>query len=77
MEKKIFMTLRKGKGKISLIRHKNIKSLKKMRNRIVKACTVFCLFVCLFLFVCLSFCCFFGPLLRHMEVPRLGVQSEL
>src|SRR5512136_2400744 len=30
-------------------------------------------FVCLF--VC--FCYFFGPLLRHMEVPRLGVESEL
>ena len=24
-----------------------------------------------------SFCYFFGPLLRHMEVPRLGVVSEL
>ena len=23
------------------------------------------------------FCYFFGPLLRHMEVPRLGVESEL
>ena len=31
---------------------------------------VFCLFVCL------SFV-FLGPHLRHMEVPRLGVQSEL
>ena len=25
----------------------------------------------------LSFCYFFGPLPRHMEVPRLGVESEL
>ena len=24
-----------------------------------------------------SFCYFFGPLPRHMEVPRLGVESEL
>ena len=33
-------------------------------------------FVCLFLcfFVCF---CFLGPHLRYMEVPRLGVQSEL
>ena len=37
----------------------------------------------LFLFVCFcfvlfsSFCYFFGPLPWHMEVPRLGVQSEL
>ena len=30
-----------------------------------------------FLFFVLSFCCFFGPLLWHMEVPRLGVESEL
>ena len=25
----------------------------------------------------LSFCHFFGPLPQHMEVPRLGVESEL
>ena len=25
----------------------------------------------------LSFCYFFGPLPQHMEVPRLGVESEL
>ena len=31
------------------------------------------LFVCLFL----SFLSFLGLLLRHMEVPRLGVESEL
>jgi len=43
---------------------------------------VFCLFVC-FLFFCHFFFFFFltflflGPLLRHMEVPRLGVESEL
>ena len=30
-----------------------------------------------FSFVFLSFCRFLGPLLQHMEVPRLGVQSEL
>jgi len=30
-----------------------------------------------FLVFFLSFCYFFGPLLRHMEVPRLGVESEL
>ena len=28
-------------------------------------------------FFFLSFCYFFGPLPRHMEVPRLGVKSEL
>ena len=33
---------------------------------------VFFLFVCLFVFLP-----FLGPLLQHMEVPRLGVQSEL
>ena len=37
-------------------------------------CEGYCL-VCFFFF--LSFCYFFGPLPRHMEVPRLGVQSEL
>ena len=30
-----------------------------------------------FFFFFLSFCYFFGPLPRHMEVPRLGVESEL
>ena len=31
-----------------------------------------------FLFVCFLFCsCFLGPYLRHMEVPRLGIESEL
>ena len=30
-----------------------------------------------FLFVCLFLFCFLGPHLRHMEVPRLGGQSEL
>ena len=30
-----------------------------------------------FLFVCFVFLPFLGLLLRHMEVPRLGVQSEL
>ena len=30
-----------------------------------------------FFFVCLSFCLFLGPLPRHMEVTRLGVQLEL
>ena len=33
------------------------------------------LFFLLF-FYFLSFCYFFGPLPRHMEVPRLGVESE-
>ena len=28
-------------------------------------------------FFFLSFCYFFGPLPWHMEVPRLGVESEL
>ena len=28
-------------------------------------------------FFFLSFCYFFGPLPWHMEVPRLGVKSEL
>ena len=30
-----------------------------------------------FFFFFLSFCYFFGPLPRHMEGPRLGVESEL
>src|SRR5512135_581454 len=30
-----------------------------------------------FIFLFLSFFYFFGPLPRHMEVPRLGVESEL
>ena len=30
-----------------------------------------------YLFVYLVFCLFSGPHLRHMEVPRLGVSSEL
>ena len=30
-----------------------------------------------FVFFFLSFCCFFGPLPRHVEVSRLGVESEL
>ena len=30
-------------------------------------------FVC----VCVSFCYFFGPLPQHIEVPRLGVETEL
>ena len=34
------------------------------------------LFCFVFFFLCL-FCYFFGPLLWHMEVPRLGVESEL
>ena len=33
----------------------------------------FCFFVFCFLFVC----CFLGPNLWHMEVPRLGAESEL
>ena len=32
---------------------------------------------CFVLFCFLSFCHFFGPLLWHMEFPRLGVESEL
>ena len=32
---------------------------------------IYCLFIYLF------FCYFFGPLPQHMEVPRLGVESEL
>ena len=28
-------------------------------------------------FVCVSFCHFLGPLLWHMEIPRLGVELEL
>ena len=35
---------------------------------------IFLLFIYLFIFVFLPF---LGPLLRHMEVPRLGVESEL
>ena len=30
-----------------------------------------------FFFFFLSFCYFFGPLPRHMKVPRLGVELEL
>ena len=31
----------------------------------------------IFFFLVFFFCYFFGPLLWHMEVPRLGVESEL
>ena len=53
---------------------------RKLKDKLPLFRTVFFVFCCCFLFVCLfvlSFCCFFGPLPRHMEVPRLGVQSEL
>ena len=33
--------------------------------------------VCVCVCVCVSFCHFLGPLLQHMKVPRLGVESEL
>ena len=37
-----------------------------------------CFFFCLFVLFCfLSFCHFLGLLPWHMEVPRLGVESEL
>ena len=39
-------------------------------HMVVLHCGVFCLFVCLFV-------CFLGPHPRHMEVPRLGLESEL
>ena len=42
--------------------------------RLMVLLSFFCLFVCLF--VCLFFV-FLGPHLLHMEVPRLGVESEL
>ena len=32
--------------------------------------------ICIF-FVCLFVCCFLGPQMWHMEVPRLGVELEL
>ena len=35
------------------------------------------LFIYLFIYLFWSFCCFFGPLPWHMEIPRLGVESEL
>ena len=34
-----------------------------------------CVWVCVF--VCLEFFCFLGPHLRHVEVPRLRVESKL
>ena len=37
-------------------------------NVFISIYSVFCLFVCLF--------CFLGPHLQHMEVPRVGVESE-
>ena len=37
----------------------------------------FFLFFFLFFVFVFVFLLFLGPLLRHMEVPRLGVQSEL
>ena len=41
-------------------------------------CLCICLFLCLFIiFRPLFFLLFLAPLLRHMEVPRLGVKSEL
>ena len=35
------------------------------------------LFILFFYFILLSFCHFLGLLLRHMEVPKLGVELEL
>ena len=37
--------------------------------------TLFFYFIIIIIF--LSLCYFFGPLPQHMEVPRLGVKSEL
>ena len=34
-------------------------------------------FFCLFVFLLLLLLLFLGPLPRHMEVPKLGVESEL
>ena len=36
-----------------------------------------CNFTLLFLFFYFLFFCFLGPHLQHMEIPRLGVESEL
>ena len=46
--------------------------MKQVRKMLGEECPLLYLF-----FFFLSFCYFFGPLLRHMEVPRLGVESEL
>ena len=38
--------------------------------------SVFLVFFCLFVFLFLSFVVFLGSHLQHVEVPRLGVESE-
>ena len=43
----------------------------------MKENSCFILFVCFVLFCFLPFLLFLGSFLRHMEVPRLGVESEL
>ena len=40
-------------------------------------CSLHLFFFLIFLFIILSFCFFFGLLPWHMEVPRLGVESEM
>ena len=39
--------------------------------------TALCLFLLLLFFLSFPFFCILGPHLRHLEVPRLGVKSEL
>ena len=52
--------------------------LKKKKEKMFKKAFYFYFILFLFIYLFLSFFCyFFGPLPQHMEVPRLGVQSEL
>ena len=49
---------------------------KKKKNRTLAVLTL-CQGVVYFVFFCFVLFCFLGPNLRYMEVPRLGVESEL
>ena len=73
---KIFANGMTDKGLISIIykevRQFNIKKTQKWVEDLNTYFSFFFLF-----FFCLSFCYFFGPLPRHMEGPRLGVELEL
>ena len=59
-----------GKNAIPILPQQNRLAICLQGSYIYYCNSVFCLFVCLFL-------SFLRPFLRHMEVPRLGVKSEL
>ena len=67
-----------GSCPVPLVRSAGLKNAKQSAQCLAqrRQRILFCLvwFLCLFVFIFLPF---LGPLLRHMEVPRLGVESEL